>query len=91
MVKHLLKPENARVVNGRKIILLTGKLTKRKRAEVIDDMNSDPTCLVFLTFQTGSTGHNFQTFHNVLFLDRCWNPQVNLINQQSCTYLSLTN
>ena len=76
--KHLKLPCNAKQLNNRNIILLTGQLSKSRRAAVIEQMTTDPTCLAFTTYQVGGVGHNFQAFHIVVILDRNWNPQVSV-------------
>jgi len=66
--KFLELPENEEV---------TGKLSKPERARLLKSVKDSTEPVIMLTtFQVGGTGHNFQKFTVVAFLDRTWNPQV---------------
>ena len=67
------------MLNGRKIYILTGQQKKKERAEIIAAMNADPRCIALTTYPVGGVGHNFQSFNNMMLIDRCWNPQVNTL------------
>ena len=79
MAKYLQLPKYRHYLGDRKLLLLVGSDTK-KRDDVIYRMkHTKEKFFVLATFAIGGTGHNFQQFTRVVFIDCNWNPQVNAI------------
>lgn len=57
-------------------IMLHGGLTKPQKVETVRSIKSSPLFVALMTFDLGSTGHNFQEANQIMFTDRHWNPQV---------------
>ena len=55
---------------------LNGNVPSRKRKELFDHFNNDPSCKVFLSTDAGSTGLNLQSASMIINLDIPWNPAV---------------
>ena len=55
---------------------LNGNVPSRKRKELFDHFNAEPSCRVFLSTDAGSTGLNLQSASMVINLDIPWNPAV---------------
>lgn len=77
---------NYQVLQGRRVVFLTGDLKAKDRTALLSEINSnlDEPVILLTTFCVGGVGHNLQRFTTVIFLDRNWNPQVIFI------YLSLS-
>lgn len=55
---------------------LNGTVPSEKRKALMDEFRDDPSCRVFLSTDTGSTGLNLQVASVVINLDLPWNPAV---------------
>lgn len=55
---------------------LNGNVPSRKRKELFDHFNNDPSCRVFLSTDAGSTGLNLQSASMIINLDIPWNTAV---------------
>jgi SNF2 family DNA or RNA helicase len=61
------------------LIFLHGSMTKHEKAEAVKSINTKKNYIALMTFDLGSTGHNFQSCDHIMFADRHWNPQVRLL------------
>jgi superfamily II DNA/RNA helicase len=57
-------------------VRLDGSVPQKKRQQLVDQFQHDPTCRVFLTTNAGSTGLNLQAANTVINVDLPWNPAV---------------
>jgi SNF2 family DNA or RNA helicase len=57
-------------------VRLDGSVPQKKRQQLVDQFQRDPTCRVFLTSNAGSTGLNLQAANTVINVDLPWNPAV---------------
>ncbi|HTV81800.1 MAG TPA: DEAD/DEAH box helicase [Acidobacteriaceae bacterium] len=57
-------------------VRLDGSVPQKKRQQLVDQFQRDPTCRVFLTTNAGSTGLNLQAANTVINIDLPWNPAV---------------
>jgi superfamily II DNA/RNA helicase len=57
-------------------VRLDGSVPQKRRQELVDRFQSDPTCRLFLTTNAGSTGLNLQAANTVINVDLPWNPAV---------------
>jgi SNF2 family DNA or RNA helicase len=57
-------------------VRLDGSVPQKKRQQLVDQFQRDPTCRVFLTTNAGSTGPNLQAANTVINVDLPWNPAV---------------
>ena len=57
-------------------VRLDGSVPQKKRQQLVDQFQRDPTCRVFLTTNAGSTGLNLQAANTVINVDLPWNPAV---------------
>ena len=55
---------------------LNGSVPSEKRKRLIDDFQENPSCRIFISTDTGSTGLNLQVASLVINLDIPWNPAV---------------
>ena len=60
------------------VILLHSRMSKVEKQRTIFTIKNAPRYCALMTFDIGATGHNFQEANQVLFIDRHWNPQVNI-------------
>ena len=59
---------------GVNFVRLQGSVPQKKRNQLVDTFQSDPTCQVFITTNAGSTGLNLQAANTVINVDLPWNP-----------------
>ena len=57
-------------------VRLDGAVPQRQRQELVEKFQTDPTCVVFITTNAGSTGLNLQAANTVINVDLPWNPAV---------------
>ncbi len=57
-------------------VRLDGSVPQKKRQQLVNQFQRDPTCRVFLTTNAGSTGLNLQAANTVINVDLPWNPAV---------------
>ena len=57
-------------------VRLDGSVPQKKRQELVNQFQRDPSCRVFLTTNAGSTGLNLQAANTVINVDLPWNPAV---------------
>lgn len=57
-------------------VRLDGKVPQKKRQQLVNRFQKDPTCRVFITTNAGSTGLNLQAANTVINVDLPWNPAV---------------
>lgn len=57
-------------------VRLDGSVPQKQRQELVHKFQTDPTCLLFLTTNAGSTGLNLQAANTVINVDLPWNPAV---------------
>ena len=57
-------------------VRLDGSVPQKKRQQLVDQFQRDPTCRVFLTTNAGTTGLNLQAANTVINVDLPWNPAV---------------
>jgi superfamily II DNA/RNA helicase len=57
-------------------VRLDGSVPQKKRQELVNQFQRDPTCRVFLTTNAGSTGLNLQAANTVINVDLPWNPAI---------------
>lgn len=69
---------NDHITKGREVMLLHGGLTKGERDKTVQTIQTGDMFIALMTYDLGSTGHNFQNANQVIFLDRHWNPQVHI-------------
>lgn len=55
---------------------LNGKVPSEKRSALVEKFWNEPSCRVFISTDTGSTGLNLQIASRVINLDLPWNPSV---------------
>lgn len=55
---------------------LNGKVPSEKRNALVEKFWNEPSCMVFISTDTGSTGLNLQIASRVINLDLPWNPSV---------------
>jgi SNF2 family DNA or RNA helicase len=66
--------------HNRKVIAFHEGLSLKQRKRLLNEILSNNSAYIFLTpFQVKGVGLNLQKFNMIIFLDRSWNPQVNLI------------
>ncbi len=65
-------------LNKRKLdfVRLDGSVPQKQRQELVHKFQTDPTCLLFITTNAGSTGLNLQAANTVINVDLPWNPAV---------------
>ena len=61
---------------GAPYVRLDGSVPQKKRQELVNRFQKDPTVKLFLTTNAGSTGLNLQAADTVLNVDLPWNPAV---------------
>jgi superfamily II DNA/RNA helicase len=57
-------------------VRLDGSVPQKKRQELVNQFQRDPSCRVFLTTNAGSTGLNLQAANTVINVDLPWNPAI---------------
>lgn len=57
-------------------VRLDGGVPQKQRQDLVHRFQTDPTCLLFLTTNAGSTGLNLQAANTVINVDLPWNPAV---------------
>jgi SNF2 family DNA or RNA helicase len=57
-------------------VRLDGSVPQKQRQELVEKFQTDPTCVVFITTNAGSTGLNLQKANTVINVDLPWNPAV---------------
>jgi superfamily II DNA/RNA helicase len=57
-------------------VRLDGSVPQKKRQELVNRFQDDPTCRLFVTTNAGSTGLNLQAANTVINVDLPWNPAV---------------
>jgi superfamily II DNA/RNA helicase len=57
-------------------VRLDGSVPAKKRQELVERFQTDPSCVLFLTTNAGSTGLNLQAANTVINVDLPWNPAV---------------
>lgn len=57
-------------------VRLDGGVPQKQRQELVERFQTDPTCLLFITTNAGSTGLNLQAANTVINVDLPWNPAV---------------
>ena len=57
-------------------VRLDGSVPQKKRQELVNRFQTDPTCRLFVTTNAGSTGLNLQAANTVINVDLPWNPAV---------------
>jgi hypothetical protein len=57
-------------------VRLDGSVPQKKRQEMVNQFQRDPSCRVFLTTNAGSTGLNLQAANTVINVDLPWNPAI---------------
>ncbi len=62
--------------NGWGHVFLNGNVPSHKRGDLIKTFHDDPSCRIFLSTETGSTGLNLQNARVVINVDMPWNPAV---------------
>jgi hypothetical protein len=55
---------------------LDGSVPQKKRQELVNRFQKDPSCKLFLTTNAGSTGLNLQAANTVVNVDLPWNPAI---------------
>lgn len=61
---------------GTGFVRLDGSVPQGKRAALVREFNTSPTCRLFLTTNAGATGLNLQAANTVVNVDLPWNPAV---------------
>lgn len=59
-----------------RFVRLDGSVPQTRRAQLVEEFQSDPDCKLFLTTNAGSTGLNLQAANTVINVDLPWNPAV---------------
>ncbi|NLD91357.1 MAG: DEAD/DEAH box helicase [Fibrobacter sp.] len=57
-------------------VRLDGSVVQKKRQQIVDKFQKDPSCRLFLTTNAGSTGLNLQSANTVINVDLPWNPAI---------------
>ncbi len=57
-------------------VRLDGSVPQARRAQLVDEFQTNPDCKLFLTTNAGSTGLNLQAANTVINVDLPWNPAV---------------
>ena len=57
-------------------VRLDGSVPQKKRQELVNRFQNDPSCRLFITTNAGSTGLNLQAANTVINVDLPWNPAV---------------
>lgn len=74
LLEHALLNIHTQVLHGRKLYTIHGGIANC--SELMRTMCHEPKVVSLITVGIGGTGHNFQHFNAVYFMDRLWNPQV---------------
>jgi superfamily II DNA or RNA helicase len=61
---------------GLSFVRLDGSVPQKRRQELVNTFQTDPTCRMFLTTNAGSVGLNLQAANTVINVDLPWNPAV---------------
>ena len=80
MEKALRRPENADVLGNKQLVVIHGQLSRATRSRLMKKIAEEENILLLITFGVGAVGLNLQKFTKVLFLDRCYNPQIHICN-----------
>ena len=57
-------------------VRLDGSVPQARRAQLVNEFQTNPECKLFLTTNAGSTGLNLQAANTVINVDLPWNPAV---------------
>ncbi len=57
-------------------VRLDGSVPQARRAQLVNEFQTNPDCKLFLTTNAGSTGLNLQAANTVVNIDLPWNPAV---------------
>jgi hypothetical protein len=57
-------------------VRLDGSVPQKKRQQLVNRFQTDPSCRLFVTTNAGSTGLNLQAANTVINVDLPWNPAV---------------
>jgi superfamily II DNA/RNA helicase len=61
---------------GLDFVRLDGSVPQKRRQELVETFQNNPSCRVFITTNAGSTGLNLQAANTVINVDLPWNPAV---------------
>lgn len=61
---------------GLDFVRLDGSVPQKRRQELVETFQNNPSCRLFLTTNAGSTGLNLQAANTVINVDLPWNPAV---------------
>jgi superfamily II DNA/RNA helicase len=61
---------------GLDFVRLDGSVPQKRRQELVETFQTQPSCRVFITTNAGSTGLNLQAANTVINVDLPWNPAV---------------
>jgi superfamily II DNA or RNA helicase len=61
---------------GLEYVRLDGSVPQKRRQELVETFQTQPSCRVFITTNAGSTGLNLQAANTVINVDLPWNPAV---------------
>ena len=74
LADHCLRTTYQDCLHGRKLYTIHGGV--KDRVDQMRRMCLEKEVVTLITVGIGGTGHNFQNFNAVIFMDRLWNPQV---------------
>ena len=62
--------------HGVGFVRMDGKVPQKKRQQLVNRFQTDPSCRLFITTNAGATGLNLQAANTIINVDLPWNPAV---------------